>query len=164
MSILDRIRGKKEEELVKKEKPEAVRSEKARRSPKAKSESRPQSASGKAPEKKKSAAKGSPSKAKAIQKGDNSAYKNILSPLITEKSTILGQYNKYLFRVHLKANKREIKDAIEGYYGVNVIKVNVIKIRPKARIQGRTIGFKKGYKKAIITLKAGDTIGVAEGV
>jgi large subunit ribosomal protein L23 len=162
MSILDRIRGKKSaqggpasdgEKMSGNEKPKIVeREKKAKKVPE------------KIKEEKKLKKKEPTKKAKAIRKEAHAAYKNILSTLVTEKSTILAQYNKYLFKVNLKANKHEIKDAIEGYYGVNVTKVNIIKIHPKVRLQGRTVGFKKGYKKAIVTLKAGDTIGVAEGV
>ena len=62
------------------------------------------------------------------------------------------------------SGKFQIKEAIEGYYGVQVVSVNTIKINPKKRIHGRTIGWKKGFKKAVVTLRAGDTIGIAEGV
>ncbi|MFA5925990.1 MAG: 50S ribosomal protein L23 [Parcubacteria group bacterium] len=88
----------------------------------------------------------------------------ILEQIISEKSTALGVQNKYVFRVRKDAGKHQIKEAIEGYYAVTVVGVNTIKISPKKRIVGRTIGYKKGFKKAIITLQAGDTIAAAEGV
>ncbi|MDD5490019.1 MAG: 50S ribosomal protein L23 [Candidatus Moranbacteria bacterium] len=92
------------------------------------------------------------------------AHRILVEPFITEKSTSLGEFNKYVFRVDQKAGKRQIKEAIQDYYGVRVASVHTIKIHPKKRIHGRTIGYKKGYKKAIVTLVAGDTIGINESV
>jgi|YelNatPaOPRAMG01_1025707.scaffolds.fasta_scaffold181229_1 large subunit ribosomal protein L23 len=104
-------------------------------------------------------------KAKKISKKEkNMAYRILTEPVVTEKSINLGQFNKYIFKVNPKAGKHQIREAIQNYYGVRVEKVHTIKIHPKKRIQGRTIGYKKGYKKAIITLAAGDTIGVNESV
>lgn len=103
-------------------------------------------------------------KRKVAKRENNIAHKVLLENLISEKSTMLAAGNKYVFRVHLKSGKREIKEAVEGYYGVQVVGVNTIRINPKKRIQGRTIGWKKGYKKAIVTLREGDTIGAVEGV
>ncbi len=77
---------------------------------------------------------------------------------------MLGAENKYVFKVSQHSGKFQIKEAIEGYYGVKVVAVNTIKIPPKKRIHGRFVGYKKGYKKAIVKLRQGDTIGVAEGV
>ena len=165
MSILDRFKGKKEEEAPAKEKAKVVEAEKLRRSPMAKSESRPQSASGKTPKKsEKLVKKVSPKRKKMAANAENFAWQHLISTLVTEKSTLLAQDNKYMFKVHQQANKYQIKDAVENYYGVVVTKVNIIKIHPKKRIQGRTVGVKKGYKKAIVTLRAGDTITSAEGV
>jgi large subunit ribosomal protein L23 len=101
---------------------------------------------------------------KIVKKEDSIAHKILIEPFITEKSTSLGQFNKYVFKVDRKAGKNQIKEAIQDYYGVEVTKVNVIKIHPKKRIHGRTIGWKKGFKKAVVTLKEGDLIGVADGV
>ncbi len=101
---------------------------------------------------------------KIVKKEENIAYETLLEPLVSEKSTVLGQFNKYVFNVHTKASKFQIKSAVESYYGVGVTKVNVIKIHPKRRIHGRTVGWKQGFKKAVVTLQQGDTIGVAESV
>jgi len=103
-------------------------------------------------------------KRKIAKKDDNIAHEVLLENLISEKSTMLAAENKYVFKVHPKAGKFLIKEAVEGYYGVQVVGVNTIKINPKKRIHGRTIGWKKGFKKAIVTLRQGDTIGAAEGV
>ncbi len=102
-------------------------------------------------------------------------YKVIKSRYITEKSTMLEGLQsatsnkclarcnspKYVFLVDGKANKNEIARAIEAIYSEKQIKVksvNTIKIKPKKRrVRGR-LGFKPGFKKAIVTLEAGDTI------
>ncbi|MCX6762857.1 MAG: 50S ribosomal protein L23 [Candidatus Moranbacteria bacterium] len=103
-------------------------------------------------------------KRKVVKKEKNIAHKILLENLISEKATMLASQNKYVFKVDKNAGKFQIKEAIEGYYGVQVVSVNTIKISPKKRIQGRTIGWKKGFKKAVVTLRQGDTIGVVEGV
>ena len=103
-------------------------------------------------------------KRKVAKKEENIAHKILLENLISEKSTLLATQNKYVFKVTKQAGKFQIKEAVEGYYGVQVVGVNTVKINPKKRIHGRTIGWKKGYKKAIVTLRSGDVIGAAEGV
>ncbi len=87
----------------------------------------------------------------------------ILKPVITEKMTGLGEkLNRYGFVVHKKANKLQIKQAVEELYGVEVVSVNTMNYSGKAKsrftksgvISGRT----NSYKKAIITLADGETI------
>ncbi len=80
------------------------------------------------------------------------------APHITEKATRLGEENQYVFRVSKRATKPEIKRAIEEVYGVEVIKVRTIKMVPKRRRLGRSVGWKKGYKKAIVKIKEGQKI------
>lgn len=80
------------------------------------------------------------------------------SPHIAEKSTRLIEIDKYVFKVYQKANKTEIKKAIEEIYRVNVLKVNIIKIPRKKRRLGKTQGWRKGYKKAIVKIKKGQKI------
>ena len=92
------------------------------------------------------------------------SYKWILRPVITEKATYLGGENKYIFEVALKANKIEIRKAINKLYGVDVIKVNIVRSRGKKVTYGRITGTTKRTKKAIITLKPGQSISVYEGV
>ena len=82
----------------------------------------------------------------------------IISPNLTEKSTSLSEFNKVVFKVNKKANKKLIKKSIEKIYKVNVIKINTINIRGKAKIVRNRKAYKTGYKKAIITLKKGQTI------
>jgi len=85
-------------------------------------------------------------------------YLILKSPQITEKATDLVKNNQYVFKVHSSANKIEIKKAIENLYGVEVISVKVIKVPKRQRRLGRTIGWRKGYKKAIIKIKEGQKI------
>jgi len=82
-------------------------------------------------------------------------YDIILEPIITEKSQGDLEKNIYHFKVRRDANKKEVKNAIEKIFSVKVKKVRIVNVKPKKRIRGRIIGKKKGYKKAIITLKEG---------
>lgn len=82
----------------------------------------------------------------------------IVEWLFTEKISNLMPLNKYAFKVTGSANKIEVKKAIEGYYGVNVVSVNIIKTSPKPKRVGRREMLKPGFKKAIVTLKAGEII------
>jgi len=88
------------------------------------------------------------------------AWKALVAPHVTEKATELTASNKYVFKVFKRTNKVEIKRAIEGLYGVDVKDVHIINVKKKARRVGRTQGFRKGYKKAIITVKKGQEIEV----
>jgi large subunit ribosomal protein L23 len=97
-------------------------------------------------------------------KGSELAYKWIVKPIITEKATFLGAENKYIFEVSLKANKIEVAKAIESLYNVNVVKVNIIRQRGKKITYGRITGRTKQTKKAIVTIKQGQSISVYEGV
>jgi len=153
MGIFDKIIGKKEEEKKPEGKPKkaaTVKPEKKEKKPVAK--------------KMEEKAKAKPAGRKMMKREENIAHRIILEPIISEKSTSLGVENKYVFKVSQNSGKFQIKEAIEGYYGVKVVGVNTIKIPPKKRIHGRFVGYKKGYKKAIVKLRQGDTIGVAEGV
>ncbi|MFH1392465.1 MAG: 50S ribosomal protein L23 [bacterium] len=82
----------------------------------------------------------------------------ILKHHITEKV----KPDKYVFKVAQKANKPEIKKAVEEKYKVDIIKINIINIKPKPRILRGIKGFKKGYKKAVITIKHGQKIETTE--
>jgi large subunit ribosomal protein L23 len=80
----------------------------------------------------------------------------IRRPIVTEKATILMEQNKYTFEVVPKADKTQIKAAIEDLFQVKVVKVNTtLPPRRKKRV-GKFIGFKPQYKKAIVTVAAGD--------
>jgi len=85
--------------------------------------------------------------------------------LITEKSTIArDESNKYFFEVDRKANKVEISKAVEKLFKVTVADVRVINVLGKKKRLGRTVGQKRSWKKAIVTLAAGNRIEVAKGV
>ncbi len=88
----------------------------------------------------------------------------ILEPWITEKSHVQMAMNKYIFRVRLQADKKEIKNAVQTMYNVKVIGINIINIPSKKRTYGRFAGRKSGYKKAVVTLKEGDKIELFKGV
>ena len=94
----------------------------------------------------------------------NRAYDLILSPVVTEKSTLGQEHNQVTFRVPLQASKPEIKAAIERLFSVKVKAVNTIRQRGKVkRFQGR-IGRRSDYKKAIVCLEEGHSIDVTTGV
>jgi len=91
-------------------------------------------------------------------------YDNIISPMITEKSTNLSELNKVVFKINKKANKISIKKNIEKIFKVNVIKINTINMKGKVKLVKNKKSFKSGYKKAIITLKKGQSIDLATGI
>jgi large subunit ribosomal protein L23 len=85
--------------------------------------------------------------------------------LLTEKATMLSaNLNKYSFTVAPSASRTNVKTAVENAFGVKVLKVNVLNVKPKSkrdRTRRNKQGFTSGYKKAIITLQAGDSIDLA---
>ncbi|MCX6789240.1 MAG: 50S ribosomal protein L23 [Candidatus Gribaldobacteria bacterium] len=82
----------------------------------------------------------------------------LVSPQITEKAVNIQDDNQYVFKVTAKANKSEVKKAVEGVYNVDVLKVRVINVPPKKKRLGRTMGWQAGYKKAIVSVKKGQVI------
>jgi len=90
----------------------------------------------------------------------NEVWKILKNPHITEKATDLMGKNQYVFKVFPKAGKPEIKKAVEGLYGVEVTGIGIINISRKRKRVGRTMGFKGGYKKAIVRIKEGQKIEV----
>ena len=88
----------------------------------------------------------------------------IISPNITEKSTSLSEFNKIVFKVHKGASKKAIKKSVEKIFKVNVIKINTINLKGKTKMVRNKKSFKPGYKKAIITLKKGQSIDLSTGV
>ena len=93
---------------------------------------------------------------KSISEGK--ALNIIQKPILTEKSTNLNQFNQYSFRVNLKATSLDIKNAIEKIFKVKVSKINTSIVRGKLKTFKGSSGYKKNYKKAIVTLKEGQTI------
>ena len=93
-----------------------------------------------------------------INISEQRALSIILSPLMTEKSTNLNQFNKYSFIVSKNAKNHEIKQAIESVFKVKVQKINTLIARGKLKSFKGSIGYKKDIKKAIVTLAEGNTI------
>ena len=87
----------------------------------------------------------------------------IITPVVSEKSYSLIEDNKYSFRVHPKAHKTQIRQAVEELFEVKVERVNVLKVQPKPKRRGNTKGTKAGWKKAVVQLRKGDTIAVPPG-
>lgn len=92
------------------------------------------------------------------------AYSILIKPLVTEKATNLGAHNQYVFMVAKNANKIEIAKAINAVYNVKPTSVNLINMKGKKVSRGKVTGSRKDWKKAIVTLAAGQTIQVYEGV
>tara|TARA_B100000287_G_scaffold376376_1_gene377479 strand:+ start:842 stop:1135 length:294 start_codon:yes stop_codon:yes gene_type:complete len=91
-------------------------------------------------------------------------YDKILAPFVTEKSTNLSSQNKVVFKIPKKSNKKIVKKSIEKIFKVNVVKVNIVNKKSRNKItRGRKIKV-IGYKKAIVTLKKGQSIDLTTGI
>lgn len=104
------------------------------------------------------------SEKKEIKGKTNRAHKILIKPVITEKAANIGMYNKYVFEVAIDMNKVEVKKAVRAVYGVDPISVNIINVSGKKVRYGRKTGSTKNRKKAVVTLKEGESIEVYEGV
>ena len=91
-------------------------------------------------------------------------YDAIVAPIITEKATILSEHNQVVFEVPLKTTKPEIKEAVEQLFKVSVVGVNTIRQKGKTKKFRGHDGRRKDIKKAVVTLKDGDTIDIATGL
>jgi len=101
----------------------------------------------------------------AVKKGPSlQSYGVIRSPLITEKSTQGSEHNKVSFKVAKCATKKEIKDAVESLFGVEVRQVNTINVMGKTKIFRGHRGQRSDYKKAIVRIKEGQNIDIMTGV
>jgi large subunit ribosomal protein L23 len=87
----------------------------------------------------------------------------LIAPVVSEKSYSLIEDNKYSFRVHPKAHKTQIRQAVEELFDVKVEGVNIVKVKAKPKRRGFHRGQKPGWKKAIVQLRAGDRIEILEG-
>ena len=93
-----------------------------------------------------------------------SLFDKILSPLVTEKSTNMSELNKIIFKVPSGANKKNLKTNIEKIFKVNVIKINIINKKSRTKVaRGKKVKI-SGFKKAIITLKKGQSIDLTTGI
>lgn len=88
----------------------------------------------------------------------------LIKPVVTEKTTALMQENKYTFLVPLKANKVEIRQAVEKLFKVKVEEVNTMRVEGKVKRMGKHVGKRPDYKKAIVKLAPGERIEFFEGV
>ena len=88
----------------------------------------------------------------------------LVKPLITEKSTLLQENGKYVFRIALKANKIMVKQAVEQAFGVKVMDVNICWSRGKLKRFGPKLSRTPNIKKAVVTLRSGDRIQLIEGL
>ncbi len=91
-------------------------------------------------------------------------YEVLRRPVVTEKSTLLQSEHKYVFEVADAANKAQIREAVEKAFEVKVLAVNVARVKGRMRRFGRNITLTQTWKKAIVTLRPGDTIEYFEGV
>lgn len=89
-------------------------------------------------------------------------YEVLIKPVVTERSTGLMEQNKYTFKVDPKANKIEIKNAVEKIFKVDVVSVTTMSVPGKLKRQGKTQGYTPDWKKAIVTLKAGQRLPIFE--
>lgn len=103
-----------------------------------------------------------PAKAKAAV--SDVVYGIIRTPVVTEKSTLQGQYNKVSFKVSVDATKTEVKDAVESIWGVKVTNVNTIRMQGKVKRFRGYLGRRNEFKKAVVTLAEGQTIDVMGGI
>jgi large subunit ribosomal protein L23 len=86
-------------------------------------------------------------------------YDIIKAPIITEQSTqLIESQNRYTFKVDKKANKVEIKKAIEAIFSVKVLSVNTVNVLPKFKRMGKYEGYKSAYKKAVVKIAEGQKI------
>jgi len=92
------------------------------------------------------------------------SYSVLVSPLVSEKAAVAEAKGTYIFIVDKNTNKIEVKKAIEEVYGVKPINVRMINVEGKEVRHGRNTGKRKDWKKAIVTLPAGQSISIHEGV
>jgi large subunit ribosomal protein L23 len=84
----------------------------------------------------------------------------IRHPVLTEKSYVLAETGKYTFRVHEKAHKTQIRQAVEQLFDVNVVEVRTASVKSKPKRRGQTAGRSRQWKKAIVQVREGQTIPV----
>ncbi len=87
----------------------------------------------------------------------------LMRPIVTEKSTMLGEDRKYVFAVHPAANKHDVARAVEAMFHVEVARVNVMNVAGKLRRLGRFEGRRSNWRKAVVTLREGHSIDVYPG-
>ena len=88
----------------------------------------------------------------------------IIRPVVSEKSYVLAAADKYTFRVHPDAHKTQIRQAVESLFDVKVVEVRTMSVRSKPKRRGVTAGRTRAWKKAIVQVRAGDTIPIFQGL
>ena len=88
----------------------------------------------------------------------------VIRPIVSEKSYVLATADKYTFRVHPDAHKTQIKQAIESLFDVRVLTVHTLSVKSKPKRRGYTSGRTRQWKKAIVQVRAGDTIPIFQGL
>jgi large subunit ribosomal protein L23 len=88
----------------------------------------------------------------------------IIRPVVSEKSYVLSAANKYTFRVHPDAHKTQIRQAVETLFDVNVVEVRTMSVKSKPKRRGLTRGRTRTWKKAIVEVRAGQTIPIFQGL
>lgn len=91
-------------------------------------------------------------------------YDVLQAPVITEKSTVASEQGKVVFRIRPEATKPQVKAAVEALFGVNVVSVNTTLVKGKTKVFRGRKGVRSDYKKAVVTLKDGQSIDYAAGV
>jgi large subunit ribosomal protein L23 len=87
----------------------------------------------------------------------------LISPVVTEKAYAGVEVGKYSFRIHPDAHKTQVRQAVEELFDVKVERVNISMVQAKPKRRGAHRGTKQGWKKAIVQLRAGDTIEIFQG-
>jgi large subunit ribosomal protein L23 len=88
----------------------------------------------------------------------------IIRPIVSEKSFVLAEAGKYTFRVHDKAHKTQIRQAVEELFDVKVVEVRTASVKSKPKRRGHTKGRTRAWKKAIVQLREGDSIQIFQGL
>ncbi len=88
----------------------------------------------------------------------------IIEPIVSEKSYVLATAGKYTFRVHEKAHKTQIKQAIEELFDVKVLGVATLSVKGKPKRRGYTAGYRRSYRKAVVQVREGDSIPIFQGL
>ena len=88
----------------------------------------------------------------------------IIRPVVSEKSYVLAANDRYTFRVHDKAHKTQIRQAVEQLFDVTVVDVRTMSVKSKPKRRGFTAGRTRSWKKAVVQVKAGDSIPIFQGL
>ena len=88
----------------------------------------------------------------------------IIRPVVSEKTYVLSAANRYTFRVHREAHKTQIRQAVEALFDVHVVDVRTLSVKSKPKRRGTSIGRTRSWKKAIVQVRAGESIPIFQGL